>query len=368
MTNETMLSLLDYLCNEARNSVHATFGLMAVFPTLVSDPGWRTHLENSKSSADRLLRSIDDIRELLAIEPPPLEPTEDFDLTLCLGETIEVLNLAAGELASRLTLQSPMPPVVGRQHRRAIEQSLTRILDAVSKLGRKGEARVSAVAAPDGKGCRFEITPANSNIALRVADWLNGDPEQVSFEDADDILFGVATMVAGKRLRALGGTVEFVSDARVPMTLRISLPWKAEPDYQPDAPGQDQPGLSVLVAEDCDESFALTGILLRNESVWRARDGLEAVDMMKARRFDVVFMDIHMPGLDGYKAIRSMRDWETQTGNARTPIVVLSSDDLNTQMRSAAQSGCSGFLRKPLDHHDLVDLLDRLKSVRMVSA
>jgi len=79
-------------------------------------------------------------------------------------------------------------------------------------------------------------------------------------------------------------------------------------------------------------------------------------------------MDIHMPGLDGYKAIRSMRDWETQTGNARTPIVVLSSDDLDTQMRSALQSGCSGFLRKPLDHHDFLDLLDSLKAARAVSA
>jgi CheY-like chemotaxis protein len=121
------------------------------------------------------------------------------------------------------------------------------------------------------------------------------------------------------------------------------------------------------VAEDSDESFVLTRILLEKESVWRARDGLEAVDLMKSRRFDVVLMDIHMPGLDGYKAIRSMRDWETQTGNARTPIVVLSSDDLDTQMRSAAHSGCSGFLRKPLDHHDLTDLLDRLKAVRTVS-
>ena len=54
-----------------------------------------------------------------------------------------------------------------------------------------------------------------------------------------------------------------------------------------------------------------------------------------------------------------MRDWETQTGNARTPIVVLSSDDLDTQMRNASQSGCSGFLRKPLDPIDLLDLLDR---------
>ena len=367
MTNQTILSLLDYLCNEARNSVHASFGLMAVCPNLVPDPGWRTCLEHSKSSADRLLRSIDDIRELLAAEAPLLDPAEEFDLTLCLGETMEVLNLASNGRTSRLILDSPLKPVMGRQHRRMVEQTLTRILDAVSKLGLKGEARVAAIAAPGGQGVWFEIVPAVSSIALRVADWLTMDPETVEFQDADDVLFGVATLVAGKRLRALGGTAEFISDGRSAMMLRIALPWAVENDT-PELGPQDQPGLNVLVAEDSDESFALTGILLQSEAVWRAHDGVEAVNMMKERRFDVVLMDIHMPGLDGYKAIRSMRDWETQSGNARTPIVVLSSDDLDTQMRSAAQAGCSGFLRKPLDHHDLASLLDRIKAVRMASA
>jgi len=368
MTNQTMLNLLDYLCNEARNSVHASFGLMAMWATPAPDPGWRTCLENSKSSADRLLRSIDDIRELLVSEAPTFEPAEEFDLTLCLGEIVDVLNLASGDRASRLVLESAAR-AVGRQHRRAVEQVLTRILDAAAKLGQRGEVRVSAQLDPAGEGMRFEIVPANSNIALRVADWLSCELEQLNFQDADDLLFGIPTMVAGKRLRALGGVAEFASDV-TPMALRISLPW-SEPDEEGQAPEtvqEERPSLSVLVAEDSDESFALTGILLNQESVWRARDGREAVHMMKNRRFDVVFMDIHMPGLDGYKAIRSMRDWETQTGNARTPIVVLSSDDIDTQMRSAAQSGCSGFLRKPLDRHDLGDLLDRLKTARFVSA
>jgi len=370
MTNQTMLSLLDYLCNEARNSVHASFGLMALRPGAVQDPGWQTCLEHSKSSADRLLRSIDDIRELLSAEAPAIDPAEEFDVTLCLGEISEVLNLASGDRASRLLLSSPARAVTGRQHRRAVEQALMRILDAVSKLGRKGEALVTVGRARSGEGVLVEIVPANSNIALRVADWLNGDPEQVNFQDADDTLFGVATLVAGKRLRALGGSAEFVSDARAPMALVISLPWKPEAsdEYPADFERRDEPALSVLVAEDSDESFALTGILLQKEAVWRARDGLEALNMMKSRRFDVVLMDVHMPGLDGYRAIRSMRDWETQTGNARTPIVVLSSDDLDTQMRSAAQSGCTGYLRKPLDHHELMDLLDRLKIARAVTA
>jgi CheY-like chemotaxis protein len=369
MTNQTVLTLLNYLCNEARNSVHASFGLLALCPSLIPDPGWRTCLDNSKSSADRLLRSIDDIRELLSTENTTFDPAEDFDVTLSLGETIELLNLASGDRASRLVLQSAARPVMGRQHRRAVEQALMRVLDAVSKLGRKGQALVTAERSTDGEGVRFEIVPANSNIALRVADWLNCDPDGMNFEDADDVLYGVATVVAGKRIRALGGTVEFVSDARAPMSLAISIPWAGtDEDRHLEMPQPDQASLSVLVAEDSDESFVLTGILLQKELVWRARDGQEALDMMKARRFDVVLMDIHMPGMDGYKAIRSMRDWETQTGNARTTIVVLSSDDLDTQMRSAAPSGCSGFLRKPLDQHDLMDVLDRLKAVRTVSA
>ncbi len=380
MTNQTILSLLDYLCNEARNSVHASFGLMALRAELADDAAWHSCLETSKSSSERLLRSIDDIRELVSPEPPPVDLPEDFDITLCLAETIEVLNLASGEHASRLILQTPATPLIGRQDRRAIEQMLTRVLRTVSKLSPRGEARVAVTALSPAQslaggldasgGVRIEILPHNSNIALRVSDWMNANPEEVNFKDADDVLFGVETLVAGKRIRALGGKVEFQCDARSPMGLTIALPWCADASAEPPAqPAEsDDVGLNILVAEDSDESFVLTEILLQRESVWRAQNGLEAIDLVKKRRFDVVFMDVHMPGMDGYRAIRSIRDWETQTGNARTPIVVLSSDDLDTQTRSAAHAGCSGYLRKPLNNRDLLDLLQRLREVRTLSA
>jgi len=108
--------------------------------------------------------------------------------------------------------------------------------------------------------------------------------------------------------------------------------------------------------------------MLGAERVHRALDGSEALHMMQKQRFDIVLMDIHMPGMDGYSAIRSIREWETQTGNARTPLVILSSDDLETQQRTAAASGCSGFLRKPLNRSDLTDLMERLKQSRRLAA
>src|ERR1700679_838473 len=104
MTNQSILSLLDYLCNEARNSVQASLSFMALYPTLAPDPGGLNGVDG-KGGVDRLLRSIDDIRELLSPDMPALDPAEEFDVTLCLGEIVEVLNLASGNRASRLILQ-----------------------------------------------------------------------------------------------------------------------------------------------------------------------------------------------------------------------------------------------------------------------
>jgi CheY-like chemotaxis protein len=167
-------------------------------------------------------------------------------------------------------------------------------------------------------------------------------------------------MSAGRRLRALGGSAES-SGSVVSLAVPSAAPRAGQGSSNAALPG----ALAILVAEDNDESFALTEAELQDERVSRAHDGPQALRMIQKQRFDVVFMDVHMPGMDGYQVIRSMREWETQTGNARTPIVVLSSDDLETQRRSAAECGCSGFLGKPLRRWDVTPLLDRLKQTLM---
>jgi two-component system sensor histidine kinase/response regulator len=318
----------------------------------------------SRSSADRLLGAIDDFRVLFSAATPAPDNVEEFDLSLCLGETIELLNLAAGRPAGRIFLEGPVGPAAVRQHRQSIEQLLTRLLDSISKLSPAGDIYVSTVLVGAGCTAQISITPPGSGLAARLADWLNADPEQVSFRDLPDTPFSLAVMVAGKRLRDLGGSAQISNEPGAPARLAILLP---SLDRESSARRQLHSlpsSLNVLLTEDCDESYALSELMLRNESVWRARNGPDAIEMVKKQRFDIVLMDVHMGGMDGYSAIEAIRDWETQTGNARTPIVILSSDDLETQRQSAARSGCTGFLRKPLRGNDLPDLLDRLKGAR----
>ena len=351
MTNARILDVLNYLCNEARNSMHATFGVMELLPAAPNDPAWQTYIDLSRSSADRLLGSIDDFRDLFSNASPAPDTVEEFDLALCLGETIELLNLASGKPTSHIILEAPSELLPVRQHRKPVEQMLTRILDAALKLTSAGDIYVSIGGVSRGAGVagsdvQILITPPDSGLAVRLADWLNVHPEQVSFQDLPDMPSPLAVMVAGKGLRTLGGAGRITSEPGVPTHLATILPSLAGQNSE--RRQESRPSLNVLLTEDCDDSYALSEMLLRKESVWRARTGPEAIEMVKKQRFDVVLMDVHMGGMDGYTAIQAIRDWETQTGNARTPIVILSSDDLETQRQSAARSGCTGFLRKPL--------------------
>lgn len=367
MTNAAILEILDHLCNEARNSVHASFGVMELLPPS-ADPSWQTYVDMSRASADRLLGVIDDFRVLFSGASPALDTVEEFDLALCLGETIELLNLAAAKPAGRILLEAPLEPLLVRQHRHSVEQLLARLLDSILKLTPANDICVSSGAVSSVGSFRISITPAESGLAARVADWLNADPERVSFRDMPDMPLSLAVMVAGKRLRDLGGSARISSEPGTPAELATFLPSLACESFEGRQQEPQPDRLNVLLTEDCDESYALSELMLRKESVWRARNGHEAIELVKTQRFDIVLMDVHMGGVDGYTAIQAIRHWETQTGNARTPIVILSSDDLETQRQSAARSGCTGFLRKPLRKNDLPDLLDRIKGARSLMA
>jgi CheY-like chemotaxis protein len=334
MTSEAILTILDYFRNEA---VGVTGG-------------------------GPLLRAINDLRELLSQPSSRPATMEEFDVLARAGEIGEIVNLALGQRAV-LMADAPAPSLYMTQDSQAVEQVLMRVLDSAAKLAPAGDVQVSIRTAPDTGLIRLAIQVGEPESAARLCEGLNLEAERAHWRDAREVPCSLALMVAGKRLRAMGGTAALLSGSRGPTAVTLDLPscpGRAESVSSGENAGSGT--LNILVAEDNDESFDLTQSMLQDERVWRARDGEEALHLMERRRFDVVFMDVHMPGIDGYAAIRKMRDWETQTAKARTPIVVLSADDVETQRKSAAACGCSGFLSKPLRRADLAPLMERLKA------
>jgi CheY-like chemotaxis protein len=117
-------------------------------------------------------------------------------------------------------------------------------------------------------------------------------------------------------------------------------------------------GLKILLAEDNAVNALLIRELLRRRghTIREVVTGSAAVAAMEEERFDLLLTDIHMPGMDGIDATRAIRANEIKAGRARTPIVALTADALETGKRACQEAGMDGFLTKPVDPAELEEM------------
>jgi PAS domain S-box-containing protein len=130
----------------------------------------------------------------------------------------------------------------------------------------------------------------------------------------------------------------------------------------------DDAGLSILVAEDNEiNSFLARALLQRlGHRPTLAANGSEAVARVEAAHeagtpFDLVLMDVHMPGVDGMTATHLIRIAEQRHGRPRTRIVALTADVTESDREACIGAGMDGFLTKPLDRDRLLDTIAGLR-------
>lgn len=119
------------------------------------------------------------------------------------------------------------------------------------------------------------------------------------------------------------------------------------------------------MAEDNPINAMLTRELLkrRGYKVSEVRSGEDALKMIRReQQFDLVLMDIHMPGLDGIETTRQWRQHEAQLGRRRTPIMALTADAVESGRQACLEAGMDGFLTKPIDPAELDAMMESVFS------
>lgn len=112
--------------------------------------------------------------------------------------------------------------------------------------------------------------------------------------------------------------------------------------------------LNILIAEDNDSNYLLIKKLLKDNQLTRAITGVEAIEKIKAQTFDIVFMDMRMPVMNGLEATSLIREF-----NQTTPIIALTANAFDSDRENALAAGCNHFMTKPVKKRELVDLLFR---------
>ena len=113
--------------------------------------------------------------------------------------------------------------------------------------------------------------------------------------------------------------------------------------------------------EDNEENRMLFKLYLKNTDhiVELAENGKIGIVKFQAGRYDLVFMDIEMPEVDGYAATRRIRRWEEENGRRAVPIIALTAHALLGHNEKSIAAGCSAHVTKPLKKSRLLEVIQQ---------
>ncbi len=122
---------------------------------------------------------------------------------------------------------------------------------------------------------------------------------------------------------------------------------------------QERPPASVLIVDDNPANLQLSSELLRglNTRVVQASSGQQALSICETEKFDIIFMDIQMPGMDGIETTRRLR--AAENGKQRTPIIALTAHSMTEQKAELLIAGMDDCVSKPVSENQLAHIINR---------
>ena len=129
---------------------------------------------------------------------------------------------------------------------------------------------------------------------------------------------------------------------------------------------EDQRALRILLVEDSQHNSLLVQSYLKKTAyqIDIAEEGRTAIEKFVSAKYDLVLMDVQMPGMDGYTATKLIRKWESEQGLKPTPIIALTAHALFEDEQKSLDAGCTAHLSKPVRKAALIETIyERTRSV-----
>ncbi|TDU28212.1 PAS domain S-box-containing protein [Panacagrimonas perspica] len=335
-------------------------------------PKLREYLARIESSAKTLLDLINDVLDLSKVEAGKLElERAPFALSQVLDNIESVVGLRAQEkgLVFQIELDPAVPKaLVGDALR--LGQILLNLGGNAVKFTHEGAVLITVGLAPDaaaaGGSVRLEFCVRDTGIGLTSEQ--AGKLFQ-AFMQADSSTSrefggtGLGLSICKRLVEMMGGDIRVESEPGVGSTFRFTASFAlADGKVEVRAArtdGVDLHGLSVLVTDDHDVNRQVVRELLDSVGVSTtlAASGQEAIEITRTQRFDAIFMDMRMPGMDGLEATRRIREQEGR--GHRTPIIALTANVMAPDRERCLTAGMDDFVGKPIAVDELFSTLAR---------
>ncbi|MDE2627297.1 MAG: response regulator [Burkholderiales bacterium] len=369
--NRAKSVFLANMSHEIRTPFHGMLGMMSLLQDGGLTPKQASYLDTARESAHHLLTILNDILDISQLESGKLQVVPQTVDLLQLIAQVDALMRAQAH-AKGLALRVDVAPDVPRWVRAdptRLKQILFNLLSNAIKFTGTGTIALGVTVSGGGR-LDFSVTDTGAGmdeatLAHLFQRFVQGDASPSRRATGT----GLGLEISRDLARLMGGDITVRSQPGVGSTFTATLPLPsagapalAANDAIPPADGRAAP-LRVLVAEDHPVNRAyMEAVLdkLGHHAVFTA-DGAAAVRAVEeqplSEPFDIVLMDLHMPGVDGFTAARAIRALAPPRG--RVPIVALTADAFQESRHLALEAGMDGFLTKPAHLPQLRETLQR---------
>ena len=370
--NAAKSTFLNNMSHDIRTPMNAIIGFTNIAVKHNPPPEIKSCLDKISESSEHLLALINDVLDISRIEsgkikytPTPVDIAEVTDSVL----TIMYGYLSNRSITFRTELEEPKMRYVLTDAVR-VREILVNILGNAVKFTNDGGTVTYSVSYHPAKDDRY------INVRYRIADTGIGMEEEFVdriFDEFSQEEHGARTQYKGtglgmaitkRYIDLMGGTISVESRKGAGSTFTVELPMEIaeacevkKKDYS--VGNTDLTGLKILLAEDNDLNAEIAIVQLEElgMQITRAADGEEAVRFFAENpegTFDLIFMDVMMPKMNGYEATKAIRCLPNRPDAVMIPIIAMTANAFAEDVQASLDAGMNGHLSKPIVMDEVV--------------
>lgn len=336
-----------------------------------------------QKSAHNLLAIINDVLDFSKIETGNFKIDRTrMDIRACVTETLNLLAAHAQEKnLSLIPLIYSDVPIYLMGDPLRLKQIITNLVNNAIKFTEQGKVIIRVMLEQDNDPrIILRISVTDTGVGL------SADKQKILLQTLNQIKFGSTRRLGGaglglvickKLVEQMGGVIGVESEPQKGATFWFTVQVEKivdTPNLQPipsklPIPSFDLPSstfkleipLKILAVDDNPDNLRLLAILLEDmgAAVTTVDSAEKAIAIIKQQTFQLIFMDIRMPNMNGMTAARIIRQLEVAEHRNRTPIIALTAHALENEKKELLEAGIDDYLAKPLNESEFKLLIQR---------
>ena len=368
------------MSHEIRTPINAVLGMNEVILRECKDEKILEYAQNIEGAGRTLLSLINDILDFSKIEAGSMEINEaEYQFSSVLNDVYNMIRIKAEQkvLELKFNVDSELPDNLYGDEMR-LRQIMVNILNNAVKYTQEGSVTLTVT------GERTFDT--SLNLKIEVADTGMG----IKPEDIDNLFqkfkrldtdknrtvegSGLGLAIASSLLELMGGSIDVSSEYGKGSVFTIYLPQKVVNDSKigdfrtrinNNVKERKQykaqvlaPDATCLVVDDTPMNHVVIRELLKTTkiNIESARSGAECIEKQADKKYDIIFLDYRMPGMDGIETLEKMKE-QKDSPNIDTPVIVLTANAISGARENFMKAGFDDYLTKPIESEKLESTL-----------